>query len=506
MILFTGEGDQAFCSGGDQRVRGNAGYVGDDGVPRLNVLDLQRLIRSLPKPVIALVAGYAIGGGHVLHLVCDLTIAAENARFGQTGPRVGSFDGGFGSSYLARIVGQKKAREIWYLCEQYDAQEALAMGLVNKVVPLAELEATASAWARRILHAQPARDPLPQGRLQRRLRRAGGHPGAGRQRDAALLHDRGGAGGPRRLPREAPARLLALPMASVSARSAWWLAIGRRRSPRRSRRCCVGTAPRWRTARSRRARQSPRWSARSLLQVGANFANDLFDFERGADNADRARPAARDAAGLDQRRADEARHVARVRGRRRPWGCTSPGVAGWPMRRSACCRSRRRTSTPAGRCPTATSGSASSRVFVFFGVVAVAGTYFVQARRCRRSRCSASLPVGALATAILVVNNLRDIETDARAGKRTLAVRLGDGPTRSYYLLLLVVAYAVPLLLWWRGLADAWVLLPWLSLPLALQLARRMRHERGLALNGCLVRTAHLEVVFGLLFALGLAW
>ena len=155
VIIFTGEGDLAFCSGGDQRIRGNEGYVGDDGVPRLNVLDLQRLIRSLPKPVIAAVAGYAIGGGHVLHVVCDLTIAADNARFGQTGPRVGSFDGGFGSSYLARIVGQKKAREIWYLCEQYDAQEALAMGLVNKVVPLAELEATAVAWGRRILEHSP---------------------------------------------------------------------------------------------------------------------------------------------------------------------------------------------------------------------------------------------------------------------------------------------------------------------------------------------------------------
>jgi len=155
VVIFTGEGELAFCSGGDQRIRGNEGYVGDDGVPRLNVLDLQRLIRSLPKVVIAAVAGYAIGGGHVLHVVCDLTVAADNARFGQTGPRVGSFDGGFGSSYLARIVGQKKAREIWYLCEQYDAQEALAMGLVNRVVPLAELEATAVAWGRRILTHSP---------------------------------------------------------------------------------------------------------------------------------------------------------------------------------------------------------------------------------------------------------------------------------------------------------------------------------------------------------------
>lgn len=155
VIILTGEGDLAFCSGGDQRVRGNAGYVGRDGVPRLNVLDLQKQIRSLPKPVVAMVAGYAVGGGHVLHVVCDLTIAADNARFGQTGPRVGSFDGGFGASYLASIVGQKKAREIWFLCRQYDAQEALTMGLVNKVVPLAELEKETVAWCREMLEKSP---------------------------------------------------------------------------------------------------------------------------------------------------------------------------------------------------------------------------------------------------------------------------------------------------------------------------------------------------------------
>ncbi|MCX5741057.1 MAG: 1,4-dihydroxy-2-naphthoyl-CoA synthase [Proteobacteria bacterium] len=153
--ILTGAGDKAFCSGGDQRVRGEGGYVGSDGVPRLNVLDLQMRIRYLPKPVVAMVAGYAIGGGHILHLVCDLTIAADNARFGQTGPRVGSFDAGFGSSYLARIVGQKKAREIWFLCRQYGAQEALDMGLVNTVVPLAELEATTLQWCREMLQHSP---------------------------------------------------------------------------------------------------------------------------------------------------------------------------------------------------------------------------------------------------------------------------------------------------------------------------------------------------------------
>ena len=155
VIILTGAGDKAFCSGGDQRIRGKEGYVGKDGVPRLNVLDLQKQIRSLPKPVVAMVAGYAIGGGHVLHVVCDLTIAADNARFGQTGPRVGSFDGGFGASYLASIIGQKKAREIWFLCRQYDAQQALEMGLVNKVVPLAQLEEETVGWCREMLALSP---------------------------------------------------------------------------------------------------------------------------------------------------------------------------------------------------------------------------------------------------------------------------------------------------------------------------------------------------------------
>ncbi|MFN2588152.1 MAG: 1,4-dihydroxy-2-naphthoyl-CoA synthase [Actinomycetota bacterium] len=155
VVILTGAGNEAFCSGGDQRVRGDDGYKDAQGVGRLNVLDLQVQIRRLPKPVIAMVAGYAIGGGHVLHVVCDLTVAADNARFGQTGPKVGSFDGGYGAGLLARMVGHKKAREIWYLCEQYDAQEALAMGLVNKVVPLERLEEETVAWARRILQMSP---------------------------------------------------------------------------------------------------------------------------------------------------------------------------------------------------------------------------------------------------------------------------------------------------------------------------------------------------------------
>lgn len=155
VIILTGAGDKAFCSGGDQKVKGVGGYIDENGVPRLNVLDLHKAIRSMPKPVIAMVNGYAIGGGHVLHVVCDLTIASENAKFGQTGPKVGSFDAGFGSSYLARCVGQKKAREIWFLCRQYTAHEAEEMGMVNKVVPLEDLEETTIEWCKIMLQRSP---------------------------------------------------------------------------------------------------------------------------------------------------------------------------------------------------------------------------------------------------------------------------------------------------------------------------------------------------------------
>ena len=155
VVILTGAGDKAFCSGGDMHVKGRGGYVGADGVPRLNVLDVQMQIRRLPKPVIAMVNGYAIGGGHVLHVMCDLTIASENAIFGQTGPKVGSFDAGFGASYLARMVGEKKAREIWFLCRQYSAREAEQMGMVNKVVPLEQLEDTCVEWAETMMERSP---------------------------------------------------------------------------------------------------------------------------------------------------------------------------------------------------------------------------------------------------------------------------------------------------------------------------------------------------------------
>ena len=221
VIVLTGEGPDAFCSGGDQRVRGDSGYLAEDeagraGIGRFHVTDLHVQIRRLPKPVVAMVAGYAIGGGHVLHLVCDLTIAADNARFGQVGPKVGSFDGGFGAGLLANTVGIKKAKEIWFLCRQYDADEALAMGLVNTVVPLERLEEETVAWCQRDARAVPVRAAPAEGELQRRRGRAGGHPAARPRREPAVLRKRGGAGGPRRLPREAQARLRPLPQARVT--------------------------------------------------------------------------------------------------------------------------------------------------------------------------------------------------------------------------------------------------------------------------------------------------
>lgn len=294
-------------------------------------------------------------------------------------------------------------------------------------------------------------------------------------------------------------------MASVSARSAWWLAIRPATLTASAAPVLVGTGAAWADGAFAAGPAIAALVGAALLQVGANFANDVFDFERGADNADRLGP----------QRATQQGWISAAQMKRAMWlafaGATVVGlyltsVAGWPVLALGLLSIAAAYLYTGGPKPYGYLGLGDLAVFAFFGFGAVAGTYYVQALSVSGLALLASIPIGALATAILVVNNLRDIETDARAGKNTLAVRLGEGPTRGYYLVLLIVAYLVPLLLLWRGLAGAWALLPWLSLPLALQLARRMRHERGLALNGCLVRTAHLEVVFGLLFALGLAW
>ena len=286
VIVLTGEGTKAFCSGGDQRVRGDDGYRDPAGVGRLNVLDLQVQIRRLPKPVIAMVAGYAIGGGHVLHLVCDLTVAADNARFGQTGPKVGSFDAGYGAGLLARTIGLKRAKEIWFLCEQYDAATAERWGLVNRVVPLDRLEEETVAMCNRILD-EPARAPPAEGRLQRRHRRTCRGAAARRRRHPALLHERGGPGRSRRLRREAQAGLREVSPQAVIAEAAprpcplavWW----------------IGARPRTLVAAIVPALVGASWAGRNAisiprsllalvvavaLQIGVNYANDYFDGSR----------------------------------------------------------------------------------------------------------------------------------------------------------------------------------------------------------------------------------
>jgi 1,4-dihydroxy-2-naphthoate octaprenyltransferase len=294
-------------------------------------------------------------------------------------------------------------------------------------------------------------------------------------------------------------------MASVSARSAWWLAIRPATLTASAAPVLVGTSAAWADGAFAPWPALAALLGAALLQVGANFANDVFDFERGADRADRLGP----------QRATQQGWISAAQMKRAMWlafaGAMLVGfyltyVAGWPVLALGLLSIGAAYLYTGGPKPYGYLGLGDLSVFLFFGFGAVAGTYFVQAHAVTTLVLLASIPIGALATAILVVNNLRDIETDARAGKHTLAVRLGDPATRIYYLLLLVVAYLVPLFAWWRGLAGPWVLLTWLSLPLALRLARRLRHERGLALNGCLVLTARLEVVFGLLFALGLAW
>ncbi len=293
-------------------------------------------------------------------------------------------------------------------------------------------------------------------------------------------------------------------MASISARSAWWLAIRPATLTASAAPVLVGAGAAWYDGVFAAGPALAALVGASLLQVGANFANDVFDFERGADNADRLGP----------QRATQQGWITAAQMKRAMWmafagalviGIYLTSVAGWPVMALGLLSIAAAYLYTGGPKPYGYLGLGDLSVFLFFGFGAVAGTYFVQAHAVSALVLWASVPIGALATAILVVNNLRDIETDARAGKLTLAVRLGERATRNYYLLLLAVAYLVSPLLWVRGLAGAWVMLPWLSLPLALSLAWRMRHERGLALNGCLVKTARLEVVFGLLLAVGLA-
>ena len=293
-------------------------------------------------------------------------------------------------------------------------------------------------------------------------------------------------------------------MAAVNRRSAWWLALRPATLPASAAPVLVGAGA---AAADHAFALGPALAAlagAALLQIGANFANDVFDFEHGADQEDRLGP----------QRATQQGWISPAEMKRAMWltfaaaalvGLYLTWVGGWPVLALGLASIAAAYLYTGGPRPYGYLGLGDLAVFIFFGLGAVMGTYYVQAGTLGWLPVLAAIPVGALATAILVVNNLRDIETDARANKRTLAVRLGAGPTRVYYFALLMVAYVTPPLLWFAGLSSPWVMLPWLSLPLALRLARRMQRDLGLALNGCLARTARLEVIFGLLFALGLA-
>jgi dihydroxynaphthoic acid synthetase/1,4-dihydroxy-2-naphthoate octaprenyltransferase len=515
VVVLTGEGPLAFCSGGDQRIRGDDGYVEDEtGIARLNVLDLQIQIRRLPKPVIAMVAGYAIGGGHVLHVCCDLTIAADNAKFGQTGPRVGSFDGGYGINLLARQVGEKRAKEIWYLCRQYDAQTALAWGLVNAVVAARASRGRDRGLVPRAPPDEPARAPAPEGRVQRGRGRPGGRAAPGRRRDAPVLHDGRGAGGPRRLRAEARSRLLPVPEAAVTADEAapvtrlevWWhgarpRTLGASISPVIVGIAAAGHAVVWRSVAA--------IVVAVALQVGANFANDYHDGVRGVDTEHRLGPPRLTASGMASPGSVLAAALACI---------GIAGVAGlalalatslWliPIGAAAMLALWLYSGGPR---PYASLGVAELAVFAFFGVMATVGTAYVNAETVSAAAWWASVPMGALIVAILEANNIRDIPTDAAAGKRTLAVRLGSRRARRLYRALVVGAYVVLVVGVVVGIADErvgmpmWSLLALASWPVAIRPMEAVGSAEGPALVPVLVATSWLTLTFGATLATGL--
>ena len=513
-VILTGEGPEAFCSGGDQRVRGDDGYVGLDGVGRLNVLDLQVQIRRLPKPVVAMVAGYAIGGGHVLHLVCDLTIAASNAVFGQTGPKVGSFDGGYGSGLLARIVGQKKAREIWFLCRQYDAQEALAMGLVNAVVPLEALEEETVTWCTEMLRHSPLALRMLKASLN-----AADDGLAGIQQlagDATLLY-----------------------YMSEEAQEGKQAYLEKRRPqferfPRRPERGCdqfcgsggraVTTASQWLAgARPRTlplalcpvlvgtAASAPHFSVSwwkmgvaavvaLSLQVGVNYANDYSDGVRGTDH-DRRGPLRLTASGLAAPNA--VRRAALV--------CFAlAGMAGFVLAVAVDLRLllvgvlciAGAWFYSGGRRPYGYAGLGELAVLFFFGFVATVGSAYVQKHGVPAAAWWGSLVVGLPATAVLVANNLRDIDTDRVAGKRSLAVHLGAAVTARLFVAMLAAAFIciVPI-----AVVHPAALVALLALPLAVGPIRVVMGKTDPAsLVRALVGTVRLVTVMALALTLGL--
>ena len=535
-VLLTGEGDKAFCSGGDANYKSHGGgYLDTDGLARLNVLDLQRQIRSLPIPVIALVNGYAIGGGHVLHIVCDMSIASDNAIFGQVGPKVGSFDAGFGVGLLARLVGDKKAKEIWFLCRQYSAAEALEMHLVNRVVPLADLEAEGVQWANEILDMSPtAIRFLKSAFLVATDGLAGLQEFAGNATGLYYTTDEAHEGStaflekrPADVPHVPAAALMAdapvtgsgpPPPARPSTFRIWVLAARPATLPAAVAGVAVGLGAALATgAGFRRDTAMGCVLVALLLQVVANFANDLSDYRRGADTPDRQGPVRVAAAGLVTERQLEVA-IAITIGLAGVVGLWLAFIGGPVLIALGVLAVVAALAYTGGPFPYGYRALGEVFVFIFFGLVAVVGTAYLQAGRLEPLFFAAAVPPGALITAILVVNNLRDIPTDAAAGKRTLAVVLGKRATQREYALLLALAYLVPV-----GLVALWaatgaspnggtsglvpfVLLPLITLPMATSLLRAVRaFWEPRELNPVLKGTARLALVFSLLFALGLA-
>ena len=455
---MTGEGPEAFCAGGDQKIRGDAGYVDPrTDTPRLNVLDFQRQMRTCPKPIIAMVAGYAIGGGHVLHLMADITIAADNAVFGQTGPRVGSFDGGYGAAYMARIVGQKKAREIWFLCRKYDAQQALEMGLVNTVVPLERLEEETVQWCREILANSPTAIRCLKAAMNADCDGQAGLQELAGNATMLFYMTEEGQEGRNAFNEKKSARLLEVSKISLGAAAAT-PQIGalshhartdfreRWRFPRiraeRGAGCVVGSRPgRRRFPRPVRPCSSARAMAVGdsgfhapaafccllgalLIQVATNYANDYGDYIRGADTDERLGPVRATGAGLVTPAAmKRATGIAFAM-------ALLPGLyivyrGGWPFVLVGLLSISCGLLYTFGPVPFGYTGLADVVVLVFFGPVAVGGTYYVQALHIDWRVLVAGLAPGLFSVAILTVNNLRDIDTDRRAGKKTLAVRFG---------------------------------------------------------------------------------
>ena len=431
VIVLTGEGSLAFCSGGDQRVRGDSGYVPEGAsVGRFHVTDLHVQIRRLPKPVVAMVAGYAVGGGQVLHLVCDLTIAADNARFGQTGPRVGSWDGGYGASLLRDLVGPKKAKEFWFLCRQYDASEALAMGLVNTRRAARAARAGDGRVVPRDAGALALRAAAGEGELQRPRGRLRRDPAARARREPPVLRQRRGAGGSRCLQGEARARLLAVPEAAVSvterasAARIWLMAARPRTLPAAVAPVLVGTALAATGGTFKPLTFLAALIGALFIQVGTNLSNDYSDARRGADTEDRLGPVRVTAGGLVPPRqvliATYAAFGVAVLA-----GTYLIATAGWELLLVGAASILAGVLYTGGPRPYGYEGLGEVFVFLFFGVVAVTGSYYAQIEELGWEALVLAVPVGLLASAILVVNNVRDLETDRRAGKRTLAVRLG---------------------------------------------------------------------------------